>query len=88
VENLRHGMTAKDAALDALKRVARNFDQDMERLKQVDLQFYVMTKEGDYCGASLWDRQRPGGPVAQFAVCSATGPSHLQDTAYLLERKS
>ncbi|HXA51539.1 MAG TPA: N(4)-(beta-N-acetylglucosaminyl)-L-asparaginase [Candidatus Acidoferrum sp.] len=88
VENLRHGMTAKDAALDALKRVARNFDQDMERLKQVDLQFYVMTKEGDYCGASLWDRQRPGGPVAQFAVCSGAGQSHLQDTVYLLERKS
>jgi N4-(beta-N-acetylglucosaminyl)-L-asparaginase len=88
VENLRHGMTAKDAALDALKRIARNFDNDMERLKQVDLQFYVMTKEGDYCGASLWDRQRPGGPVAQFAVCDAPGKSHLREAVYLLERKS
>ena len=30
VENMRHGMSAKDAALDALKRVARNFDNDDE----------------------------------------------------------
>jgi N4-(beta-N-acetylglucosaminyl)-L-asparaginase len=88
VENLRHGMSAKDAALDALKRLARNFDNDNERLKQVDLQFYVMSKDGDYCGASLWDRTRPGAPVAQFAVCSGTGQSHRENAVYLLERKS
>jgi N4-(beta-N-acetylglucosaminyl)-L-asparaginase len=88
VENLRHGMSAKDAALDALKRLARNFDNDAERLKQVDLQFYVMSKDGDYCGASLWDRTRPGGPVARFAVCSGTEQSHLENAVYLLERKS
>jgi N4-(beta-N-acetylglucosaminyl)-L-asparaginase len=88
VENMRHGMSAKEAALDTLKRVARNFDNDMDRLKQVDLQFYVMSKDGDYCGASLWDRSRPGGPVTQFAVCNGTGQSHRQDAVYLLERKS
>lgn len=88
VENMRHGMSAKDAALDTLKRVARNFDNDMERLKQVDLQFYVMSKDGDYCGASLWDRTRPGGPVTQFAVCNGTGQSHRQDAVFLLERRS
>ena len=88
VENLRHGMSAKDAALDTLKRLARNFDNDNERLKQVDLQFYVMSKDGDYCGASLWDRTRPGAPVVQFAVCSGTGQSHRENAVYLLERKS
>jgi N4-(beta-N-acetylglucosaminyl)-L-asparaginase len=88
VENLRHGMSAKDAALDTLKRLARNFDNDAERLKQVDLQFYVMSKDGDYCGASLWDRTRPGGPVAQFAVCSGMEQSHREDAVYLMERKS
>jgi N4-(beta-N-acetylglucosaminyl)-L-asparaginase len=88
VENLRHGMSAKDAALDTLKRLARNFDNDAERLKQVDLQFYVMSKDGDYCGASLWDRTTPGGPVAQFAVCSGSDRSHRENVVYLLERKS
>ncbi len=30
VENMRHGMSPKEAILDALKRVARNFDNDPE----------------------------------------------------------
>jgi len=88
VENLRHGMSAKDAALDTLKRLARNFDNDAERLKQVDLQFYVISKDGDYCGASLWDRTRPGVPVTQFAVCSGSDQSHRENAVFLLERKS
>ena len=60
----------------------------MERLKQVDLQFYVMSKDGEYSGASLWDRPRPGAPVTQFAVCTGSGQSHREPAVYLLERKS
>src|SRR6478672_7850410 len=52
VENMRHGMSPKEAALDALKRVVRNFDNDMDRLAKVDLDFYVLRKDGEYCGAS------------------------------------
>src|SRR5436190_1492918 len=54
VENLRHGMSPKEAALDALKRVARNFDNDEERLKAIDLDFYALRKDGEYAAASLW----------------------------------
>src|SRR5947209_3595410 len=39
VENMRHGMPPKEAALDALKRVARNFDNDEKRLSEIDLNF-------------------------------------------------
>ena len=39
VENMRHGMSPQEAALDALKRVARNFDNDEKRLAEIDLQF-------------------------------------------------
>jgi N4-(beta-N-acetylglucosaminyl)-L-asparaginase len=85
---MRHGMSPKDAALDALKRVHRNFDGDLDRLKQVDLQFYVMSKDGEYAGASLWDRSRPGGAVGQFAVCRETGQSHRENMVFLLERKA
>src|SRR5207302_3829305 len=37
VENMRHGMSPKEAALDALKRVARNFENDETRLAAIDL---------------------------------------------------
>ena len=44
VENMRHGMSPKEAILDALKRVSRNFDNDLQRLAQIDLSFYALRK--------------------------------------------
>jgi N4-(beta-N-acetylglucosaminyl)-L-asparaginase len=79
VENMRHGMSPKEAALDCLKRVARNFDNDEKRLQQVDLIFYVLRKDGEYCGASLWSR-------ARFAI-NTDGNARLEPCAYLFERK-
>jgi N4-(beta-N-acetylglucosaminyl)-L-asparaginase len=79
VENMRHGMTPREAALDALKRVARNFDNDEKRLAAIDIQFYVLRKDGAYCGASLWNN-------AQLAVCTE-GPARHESSVYLLERK-
>ena len=88
VENLRHGMTAKDAALDALKRVARNFNDDEKRLAEIDLNFYVLSKDGDYSGASLWNKRSASDRnVARFAVCRDGVGSHLENSVYLLERK-
>jgi N4-(beta-N-acetylglucosaminyl)-L-asparaginase len=87
VENMRHGMSPKEAALDALKRVVRNFDNDMARLAQVDLNFYVLRKDGEYCGASLWDRpSADSSRAAQFAVCTEPGQSRQESSVYLLQR--
>jgi N4-(beta-N-acetylglucosaminyl)-L-asparaginase len=88
VENMRHGMTPKEAALDALKRVARNFDNDMDRLSKVELDFYVLRKDGEYCGASLWGPRRDGRGGSQFAVCTGKGKSRHEPSVYLLERKA
>jgi len=85
VENMRRGMSPKDAALDALKRVARNFDNDEERLKAVDLNFYALRKDGEYAGAALWGRS---GHAPQFAISTNDKGSRHEDCAYLLERKS
>ena len=85
VENMRHGMTPKEAALDALKRTARNFDNDQKRLEAIDLNFYVLRKDGEYAGASLWNR-RASGP-AQFAMAAAGQPSRRENSVYLYERR-
>jgi len=84
VENMRHGMAPNEAALDALKRVARNFDNDRKRLEAIDLRFYALRKDGAYAGASLWNR-RASGP-AQFVVAAASAASHLENSVYLYER--
>jgi len=85
VENMRHGMSPKEAALDALKRVARNFNNDEKRLRAVDLNFYVLRKDGEYAGASLWGPPR-GGRGPQFAVSTGPGLTREENSVYLLER--
>lgn len=86
VENMRHGMGPKEAILDAFKRVARNFDNDAERLSQIDLHFYALRKDGEYAGGSLWDRGSRGGSLAQFAVCTADSNSRHENSVFLMQR--
>ncbi len=88
VENMRHGMSPKEACLDALRRVARNFGNDAARLARFDLAFYALRKDGAYGAASLWNgRFREGKLVpARFAVNEGQG-SRLEVCAWLLERK-
>ncbi len=87
VENMRHGMTPKDAALDALQRVARNFNHDRSRLEAIDLRFYALRKDGEYAGASLWDKSSvKAKQVAQFAVCTSDGGSRQENSVFLYAR--
>jgi N4-(beta-N-acetylglucosaminyl)-L-asparaginase len=88
VENMRHGMSPKDACLDALKRIARNYNNDRAKLAKFDINFYALLKDGTFAGASLWSAvQRRGALVSrQFAVADAAG-ARLENCAYLLERK-
>jgi N4-(beta-N-acetylglucosaminyl)-L-asparaginase len=82
VENMRHGMTPQDACLDAVKRIARNFDNDRERLKKIGISYYALRRDGAYGGSSLWgDPQHP----PQFAVNDG-GESRYEHCGYLLRQ--
>ena len=88
VENMRHGMAPKEACLDCLKRIARNFGDDRKRLARFDINFYALRKDGAYGSASLWSGQSRDGKFVrrQFVVNEGTA-SRLEDCAYLLERR-
>ncbi len=88
VENMRHGMDPKAACLDALKRIARNYNNNMAKLNRFDINFYALRKDGAYASASLWSGRlrRTGFVSTQFAVNDG-GASRLEKCAYLLERK-
>jgi len=89
VENMRHGMAPKEAALDALERVARNFNHDRKRLEAIDLHFYVLRKDGEYAGASLWDKPSlEAARAAEFAVCTSEGGSRHESAVFLYARGS
>jgi N4-(beta-N-acetylglucosaminyl)-L-asparaginase len=88
VENMRHGMEPKEACLEALRRVARNFNNNASKLAQFDLKFYALRKDGAYAGASLWSASMREGRMArsQFSVNDG-GASRHEACVYLLERK-
>jgi N4-(beta-N-acetylglucosaminyl)-L-asparaginase len=54
VENMRRGMPPLEAGLDALKRIVRNYNNDMSKLKFIDMTYFILRKDGAYAGVSLW----------------------------------
>src|SRR5436309_655070 len=62
VENMRHGMSPLEAGMDALKRIVRNYNSDMNKLRFVDMTYYVLRKDGEYAGVSLWEGYTPEKP--------------------------
>jgi len=55
VENMRRGMSPLEAGMDALKRIARTYNNDMSKLHFLDMTYYVLRKDGAYAGVSFWE---------------------------------
>jgi N4-(beta-N-acetylglucosaminyl)-L-asparaginase len=79
VEMMRRGSSPTDACLEALHRVARNYQAFPERLKQFHIQFYALNKHGEYGAGSLWGKHPNGTPV-HFAVHDGTKAQLLPTT--------
>jgi N4-(beta-N-acetylglucosaminyl)-L-asparaginase len=62
VENMRRGMSPQDAGIDALKRIVRNYNNDMTKLNLMDMIYYILRKDGAYAGVSLWAGYSAGNP--------------------------
>ena len=71
VENMRRGMSPQEAGMDALKRIARNFNGDMQRLKYVDMSYYILRNDGAYAGVVMWSG--PADKPRRFAVHDGSG---------------
>jgi len=87
VENMRHGMAPKEAILDVLQRVARNFDDDLKRLEAVDITFYALRKDGEYAGGSLWSHEFGAHGITQLAIAASNQQGRHENTVFLYERK-
>jgi N4-(beta-N-acetylglucosaminyl)-L-asparaginase len=85
VEDLRRGMSPLDASMDALKRIVRNYNDDRERLKYMDMVYYVLRNDGAYAGVSLWEGYEPGKPH-QIAVHDGT--KRLENTVSMFSGAS
>ncbi|WP_232296196.1 N(4)-(beta-N-acetylglucosaminyl)-L-asparaginase [Terriglobus sp. TAA 43] len=54
VELMRQGRSPKEAGMEALRRIAKNYNNDMSRLRYLDMIYYILRKDGAYAGVSLW----------------------------------
>ncbi len=54
VECMRQGKSPKEAVLEALKRVSRNYNDDKAKLDKLDIEFYALRKDGEHAAGSLW----------------------------------
>jgi N4-(beta-N-acetylglucosaminyl)-L-asparaginase len=48
--------------MEALKRIVRNYNGDMNKLRFVDMTYYILRKDGAYAGVSLWEGYSQGHP--------------------------
>jgi N4-(beta-N-acetylglucosaminyl)-L-asparaginase len=72
VEMMRKGMSPNDACLEALHRVARNYNNDKKKLGTFHIYFYALNKDGQYGSASLWRNGYEESKRAKFAVHDGT----------------
>jgi N4-(beta-N-acetylglucosaminyl)-L-asparaginase len=79
VENLRRGLSPKDAGMDALRRVKANTVE--KRLLNAKgepkfyVKFYIVDKKGRHAGVGMYARQN--GADQKYAVCTEKGPETL-----------
>ncbi len=51
---MRHGKSPEEACLEALARVAHNYNNDKKKLSTFHIFFYALNKDGAHGAASLW----------------------------------
>jgi N4-(beta-N-acetylglucosaminyl)-L-asparaginase len=84
VEMMRKGMSPTDACLEALGRVARNYNNDKKKLATFHLAFYALNKDGVHGSASLWGTNRKG-KHRTYAVHDGTQARLVECTPYFDE---
>ena len=82
VENMRHGLTPRDAVLDVLERIAhQTVDprlRDDKGRPDFNVTFYALRKDGVYASGSLWKGKK-------FAI-NSEGRNRLEECGYLYEK--
>ena len=85
VENMRRGLSPQEAGIDALKRIARDYNHDMNKLRFVDMTYYILRKDGAYAGVSLWEGYEPDRP---HKIAVHDGTKRAENTVALFKGSS
>jgi N4-(beta-N-acetylglucosaminyl)-L-asparaginase len=72
IEMMRKGMSPTDACMEAMARVARNYNNDKKKLATFHIFFYALNKDGVHGAASLWRNSYSKDRRATYAVHDGT----------------
>lgn len=72
IEMMRKGMSPTDACLEAMARIARNYNNDKKKLATFHIFFYALNKDGVHGAASLWRNGYRKDHRATYAVHDGT----------------
>jgi len=87
VEVMRRGASPSEACMEAVKRVAASYNGNLKKLREFNIQFYALNKNGEHGSATLWgfSVERDGKRNrAQYAVHDGR-ENKLHDIPYLYE---
>src|SRR4030095_6073506 len=82
VENLRKGMSPKEAGIEALHRIIRNHNNDRNKLRFIQMHFYILRNDGAYAGCSLWSHDDKG---KRRHFCVHDGTKRLEESTFVFE---
>ena len=85
VENMRKGMSPQEAGTDALRRMVRNYNNDRDKLRLLDMVYYILRKDGAYAGVSLWESYPD---EEQHKIAVHDGSKRLEKTVALFKGAS
>ncbi len=72
VEMMRRGKSPEEACLEALARIARNYNNDKKKLSTFHIFFYALNKDGVHGAASLWRNHYEEKQHSVYAVHDGT----------------
>lgn len=81
IENMRHGMSPREAGLDVLRRIAHAYEKTPAKLRFISMIYYILRRDGEYAGVSLWSG--PKDKPYTFAVHD--GQSRLEPCVALFQ---
>jgi N4-(beta-N-acetylglucosaminyl)-L-asparaginase len=84
VENMRKGMSPREAGMDVLKRIAHFYEKTPAKLRFVSMVYYILRRDGEYAGVSMWSG--PKDKPYTFAVND--GKPRLEPCVALFEGES
>jgi N4-(beta-N-acetylglucosaminyl)-L-asparaginase len=85
IEMMRKGMSPTDACMEAMARIARNYNNDKKKLATFHIFFYALNKDGVHGAASLWNNAYSKGHRATYAVHDGTESKLVDCKAYFDE---